>query len=274
MARKPINFKKAIDAWADKYSIDINVDELLSKSMGKEEKLCLRLAKQHNKPNALNSIFVSRLSTIDPTNYQALTKLYLSVFFPSDLNEVDNLMKRFKGKENELILKLQSNFNASAAIDPSSEVDYHMILTAFLKDIDPKRIYEVDPILEKCKGREAILFAVLAKEYKASNPLNKVFISRMKSQSMDELDYYALTKLYLSIFNPRITHRTNALLSQYQGKEFQLFSKLSDKFYAVNPLKLSKNTDDPKTPVESIDGSADSKTSCVPHAQQCPGIVA
>eukprot|EP00804_Cyclotella_cryptica_P005596 CCRYP_003074-RA/>CCRYP_003074-RA protein AED:0.03 eAED:0.03 QI:2763/1/1/1/1/0.66/3/74/286 len=232
-----IDYAKVLGEWAKENELnDINVKVLLQKNKGKEPKLFVRLAKKYNKPNALNDIFRSRASGIDSTDYHALTELYLSVFYPSDLGECNRLLKKYEGEEKELFSKLAQNFNACNPFDASSEaeVDYNKILTTFFSTVDPDRVSEVNATLEKCKGRETILLAVLSKEYQQPNPLNAIFATRV--ESIDANDYDVLIKLYLSVFNPKIVHRSSAFLGQYKGKEGELFAKLASKFHAINPL--------------------------------------
>jgi hypothetical protein len=51
-------------------------------------------------------------------------------------------------------------------------VDYKSILTAFLLEHDPEQAMEAEEILNKCVGKEAILFSVFAAQYDTSNALN------------------------------------------------------------------------------------------------------
>jgi hypothetical protein len=234
MASKVVDYKKVLTSWAKENGIEINAASLLSKSKGKEHKLFLRLAKQYDKPNPLNGVFKAQVQNINTEDYRKVAELYLSIFYPSEAGELDALMLRYKGDEKNLIAKLQANFNACDVVDPNSIVDYAEILTKFLNDADKDRVSEVESTLAKCQGRETILFAVLSKEYKLPNPLNGVFLSRV--DSIDTTDYVALARLYLSIFNPRIAYRTEALVRQYRGNESELFAKLASKFHAVNPL--------------------------------------
>lgn len=164
-----------------------------------------------------------------------------------------------EGNEKEMFSKLAQNFNACNPFDLSSdaEVDYNQLLTTFFSTVDPERVSEVNSILEKCNGRETILFAVLSKEYNQQNPLNAVFLSRV--ESIDAKNYVALIKLYLSIFNPKIMHRSGAFLKQYQGREGELFAKLASKFHAINPLVgrdqegISNGPCSPAGPIKSMD---------------------
>lgn len=72
----------------------------------------------------------------------------LSVYYPVDIGEVGPLLRSYDGNERELILKLQTNYNACEVALPS-ETDYHQILTEFFNDVDPERATEVAQILAK-----------------------------------------------------------------------------------------------------------------------------
>jgi hypothetical protein len=99
-----IDYTKVLDEWAKENELDnINVYSLLERNKGKESKLFVRLAKKYNKPNALNDIFRSRARVIDTSDYHALTELYLSVFYPSDLGECGRLLKKYEGKAVSLL---------------------------------------------------------------------------------------------------------------------------------------------------------------------------
>jgi hypothetical protein len=268
-----IDYKKALACWAKEHSVNINVNALLSKSKGKETKLILRLAKQYDKPNPLNGAFKAHIQDIDITNHRKVVELYLTIYYPSEADQLDNLVKQYEGNEKELISKLQTNFNACDVVDPASEVDYKEILTKFLTMADQERVNEVESTLEKCKGRETILFAVLSKEYKLPNPLNEVFVSRVNS--IDSTDVVSLVRLYLSIFNPKIAYRAQAFVNQYLGRETELFAKLAEKFHAINPLELDGVGKQAayKSPVKpSTDGCTEASTPII--QAQSPGIVA
>lgn len=78
----------------------------------------LRLALRYEASNPLNAVFVkyfSRLSVEHLVDYHALTTLYLSVFRPEDLSEVDVLLEKYEGKEDEMFHKLVSYIHLNAA---------------------------------------------------------------------------------------------------------------------------------------------------------------
>ena len=71
----------------------------------------LMMALRYEASNPLNAVFVkyfSRLSAQQLDDYHALTTLYLSVFRPEDLCEVDVLLEKYEGSEDEMFHKLVS----------------------------------------------------------------------------------------------------------------------------------------------------------------------
>ena len=148
MANAIIDYKNILRSWCLQHNLHINVESVLSKYVSKEFKVCLFLAKKHELPNPLNTVFQTRLKSIDASNYRDLTELMLSVYYPVDIGEVGPLLRSYDGNERELILRLQTNYNACEVTLPS-EIDYHQILTEFLNDVDPERVTEVAQILAK-----------------------------------------------------------------------------------------------------------------------------
>lgn len=199
----------------------------------------LMLAKKHKRPNALNEVFTQRMKDIDIKDYQSLTETYLSVFFPSDIQQVGVLLKKYKGNEKELFSKLSDNFHACNPFDMPKAINYEQVLTNFLREHDPAKVGDVPSTLKQCKGKEAILFSVLAQRYGAPNALNSVLLSRLESVERP-LDTLALAKMYLSVFNPSCVNRAKELLSQYNGRESDLFAKLAEKFRAINPIEHAR----------------------------------
>lgn len=107
---------------------------------------------------------------------------------------------------------------------------------------------------------------MLSKEYKRPNPLNDVFLTRVRS--VDCTDLIGLLRSYLGVFNPRVVNRAESFIEQYKGNEELLFTKLSQKFYAVNPFSLELGIIS-----EKVDPKSKS-SSCIVNSHQSPGIVA
>lgn len=242
---KPIDFRLLLSSFLKKHDGKMisQLGKMLGENKGKEPKLCLILAKKYDAPNPLNRVFVSSVTEEHFDDFIRLTTLYLSIFYPQDVDEAVTLCAKFVGNEGELFKKLSSNFHA---INPltmdrldkafSHPVDYKEILIAFFLKHDAEQAKEADEILNKCVGKEAILFSVFAFKYDTSNALNAVFQERLKG--VQPMDHISLLKLYLSVFHPACLSDATSMLEQYKGAENELFSRLSAKFRACNPLDI------------------------------------
>jgi len=274
-----INFKKLLHSFFTRYDRKrvTEIDILLKRNEGKEAKLMLMLAKRYDTSNPLNAIYVSyhsRLSA-EELGFATLATLYLSVFRPSDLAEVDNLLEKYRGKEEELFSKLASNFHAINPLkirNVEQNIDYSQALRAFYEQHDVSKVAEVDATLAKSVGKEAILFSVLAEKYRAMNGLDPILKSRLEES--DCKDYISLLQLYLAIFHPACTSSAESMLSRYGlGRETELFSTLAEKFRSTNPLSICKivnKGDETVTKNKSLD-----KKTCASRAlPRSPMIVA
>ena len=217
---------------------------MLSKSKGKEAKLCLMLAKKYDCSNPLNAVFVKLVTDdhYEDDNYLALTTLFLSVFFPQDKSEATKLCQRYK--KEELFKRLSSNFHA---INPlkidrkisevsTKPIDYKQLLSEFYQENDESKVADVEETLAKLEGREAILFAMLATKYQTANALNSVFEERVKNVQIT--DHLSLLKIYLSVFHPSYLPNAKSLLLKNKGDEEKLFAELANKFSAVDALDI------------------------------------
>ena len=207
----------------------------------------LMLAKRYGTSNPLNAVYIklhSRLSEDELNNFSKLTNLYFSVFRPSDLAEVDSLLLRYKGNESDLFSKLATNFHAVNPLKlrvKKQSIDYKQYkqaLVAFFEQNDVSKVEEVDMILSKCAGKEAILFSVLAEKYQSMNGLDAMFRAQVESCNQDHL---SLLQLYLSIFHPSCTSDAESMLSRWVHKEAELFHKLAQKFRSSNALKRNND---------------------------------
>lgn len=227
----------------------------------------------------MNCVFVSAVTDEHFKDDLALTRLYLQVFFPQDVGEAEKLCK--KNKREDLFKKLSANFHA---INPlkmkrgkaeelvAKPVDYKTALTKFYNEHDKEKVQEVDGELSKAKGKEAILFAVLAEKHNAPNALNAVFEERVKDAVIE--DYGSLLKLYLSIFYPACASIAKSMLVKYRGgKESELFSKLSTKFHSFNPLEMEALKHLGKPSMSTIEEAETACTCASPVPRKAPRTV-
>ena len=65
---------------------------------GKEPELFVKLARMVGKPNPLNEVFDSRMKElkIDKNDYHAVATLYVQVFNPSKISNVEPMLMKYK----------------------------------------------------------------------------------------------------------------------------------------------------------------------------------
>ena len=228
------------------------------------------LAKRYDCSNALNTVFVKLVMDEhhEDDNYLALTTLYLSVFFPQDVNEATKLCKRYK--KEELFKRLSSNFHAinplkldknnAKTLNSTKPIDYKQLLTEFYHTNDESKVADVEETLAKLEGREAILFAMLATKYATTNALNSVFKERVKNVQIT--DHLSLLKIYLSVFHPSYLPNAKSLLLKNKGDEEKLFAELANKFSAVNAFDVCSDGIG-KGGLDIIDESSEEKENAV-----------
>lgn len=97
-----------------------------------------------------------------------------------------------------------------------------------------------DRLLAKARGREALLFSILAARHGTSNALDSVFEERLKEARPK--DSLGCLRLYLSVMHPAFLSEARSLIKKHKGAggEEELFEKLARKFRAVNPLTVWK----------------------------------
>jgi hypothetical protein len=105
------------------------------------------------------------------------------------------------------------------------------------------------------------MFVSISKKFNKTNPLSKVFESRVKK--VDQNDYLALLSLYLEVFNPTRKDQAADYVTKYKGKEKEMFASLANKYNACNALESPKtststasipSTLPQPTPTQKIDG--------------------
>lgn len=247
-----IDYRRLLTAFYKKHDPKkiSGIDNVLLKCKGKEPKLCLMLAKKYDCSNPLNAAFMKQVSD-EHDDYVSLTTLYLSIFFPQDVGEAEKLCG--KHKKEDLFKKLASNFHALNPLKMSKQadeankdkdivkhqpIDYKELLIKFYSENNAEdKVAEVDEVLMKVKGRESILFSLLASKYETSNALNSVFEERVEDIEMIP-DYLSLLKVYLSVFHPAYLPNAKSLLLKNKDNEEKLFVQLAAKFSGVNALEI------------------------------------
>ena len=99
------------------------VDASLAKYKGKEAEMFVALAKKYSKPNALNGEFEARVKDVDKSDWLALLKLYLSVFNPSRVEQAEEMINKYKGKERQMFKAFAAKWYACDPVADSNKSD-------------------------------------------------------------------------------------------------------------------------------------------------------
>ena len=77
----------------------------------------------------------------------------------------------------------------------------------------PAKVSEIDEKLRKNHNRECVIFMASAQKYQAQNPLNEIFLSRLKQ--IDQHNFWAVLRLYFGIFQ---RNRADEIIEKFKGK--------------------------------------------------------
>jgi len=201
-----------------------------------------------------NTVFASISSK--PSSSSGLSMSSATAFPPMSSKSPKPLSQAFS-----LSAQPQPTHDASSSGTKSAPCDYEDVLTTFLQENAPSKVSEVANYLQKYKGKEPEMFVSISKKFNKTNPLSKVFESRVKK--VDQNDYLALLSLYLEVFNPTRKDQAADYVTKYKGKEKEMFASLANKYNACNALESPKtststasipSTLPQPTPTQKIDG--------------------
>mmetsp|Transcript_10312 Transcript_10312/g.15211 ORF Transcript_10312/g.15211 Transcript_10312/m.15211 type:complete len:636 (-) Transcript_10312:87-1994(-) len=157
-----------------------------------------------------------------------------------------------------------SPINDKFAAKPSC--DFNSLLTIFYEKHNPTKVGEVTRTLEKYKGREAEMFAKLAKKYGVPSPLDAPAETKTSNEPSEpkndkqaiqfnsstpaapNRDYHSVLTKFYEKHNPSKLGEVQRTLEKYRGKEIPMFAKLAQKYNAPNPL------DEPTVPKQGLGG--------------------
>eukprot|EP00936_MAST-01D_sp_MAST-1D-sp1_P001272 g1272.t1 len=162
---------------------------------------------------------------------------------PEKLSEVDNILRRFKGREATLFEMLEKKYTLEVAFQTernkvATERDriYQLRrkkLVGIYEKHNPEKLSEVDNILSAYAGRESLLFERLEKKYLLNvafaTPANKAAAERDR---IHQLRRKKLVGIYEK-HNPEKLPEVDNILRAYVGREAVLFERLEKK-YALN----------------------------------------
>jgi hypothetical protein len=107
----------------------------------------------------------------DPIAFNNLIRAFYEKYNPTKLGDVVYIISKYKGKEKELLLKLEKQYEATVPIqklgssDLSAEFLLYQKVTEFYVKYNPSKIQDVEYLISKYKGREDELLANLEAKY-------------------------------------------------------------------------------------------------------------
>jgi len=216
-----------------------DVDKILQKYHGKETKLFKLLEKAYN---------VSLLSSGDNTNYNnndrngqsagsktvsddtyraSLVEFYKE-YKPEKVGDVDNLLKKYKGKIETLFTRIESNYSARPTIDPQTT------------DGNSAPKYDVGGGF---KNNSTGMVSV-----NLNDEVNGTPVSECSSEQI-EIFRKRLTVFY-RVHNPEKIKNVDKLLDKFRGNEVELFKRIEEAYEVEKPLLpgVTSSNPTPKPP--------------------------
>ena len=172
---------------------------------------------------------------------------------PERLGEVDELLKMYKGKENELVETLTDKYDVKAQVpgdmlqgkmdprpdvaaeDMADVVNWEEELIAVYAKYNPAKVKGVKAMLEKYKGKERTLIDAVKAKYSVNAEEEEIKDTKAAAEH-DNADgtvvnyVQTLTDLFTK-HNPAKIAEIPRLLKKYAGKEDQLLEAVKTKYH-------------------------------------------
>jgi len=203
-------------------------------------------------------------------DYRTTLVEFYKIHNPEKMKNVDSLLEKCKGKEDELLEKIQKSYKVEGQLptltyiindkplkEAPREASYRDTLVEFYSKFNREKLKDVDMILKKYEGKEGKLFDLLEKSYGASPtnirnsrtskmaPHHQVRISNKTTVqnlapvpemgSLKENPHRAKLVEFYFQHNPKKVEEVDMILKKYDGKETKLF-RLLEKAYNVSLL--------------------------------------
>jgi len=234
-----------------------SVDQILQQYAGKEAELFAALVKKYG----------PEPSGVAPTSVGTDPKSRLLRFFGQynreKLPAVDQILQQYAGKENELFVALVKKYGPEPEINAAAPVaavaDHKSRLIRFFEQYNKEKLGSVDQVLTQYAGKEADLFSALVKKYgpepSVAGPSSSGVAAAPSPASAplpQGTDTRARLVRFFEQYNKEKIPAVDQILSQYAGKEIELFAALVKK-YGPEPASA------PGAPAPSGHGDARSR---------------
>merc|ERR1719464_2009709 len=155
---------------------------------------------------------------------------YCKKYNPAKVESVEEMFKKFAGKDEELFHKLEATYgeNFSKLEAKYGENLSTVWLTEFYKKHNPSKIDSVADMLDKYAGREEKLYAKLKAKYygteeeKEMEPEEEKKIEPPIGSIKNEFNKERLVA-YCKKYNPAKVESVEEMFKKYEGKDEELF---------------------------------------------------
>jgi len=193
---------------------------------------------------------------VDEEHVKKIRELICEVYRehnPSKLDDVDNLLMKYRGREELVYRGICDKYSVEPKIGKKPEEEapksaaekYKQFITEIYAEHNKEKLGEIDDILKKYEGKEKTLYLAICTKYKVEP---KPVGSKKKKKGAENEDGKApddnaskIKPLICEVYqahNPAKLEDVDQLLAKYKGREEQLYIGVCDK-YGVEP-KLPK----------------------------------
>lgn len=181
------------------------------------------------------------------------------IISPSKLSDIPKLLKKYSGKESELIINLEAKYKAKFPSKSSTkgvrfsedDSDIRRRLIMFYRQNCPSKLSTIDHILDKYRGDEEGMIFLLERKYNAKFPRSTSMHSTSKSSAVQSVSsapngilaqfppsmtwIEANLRLFLQKHDPENVQLVPRYLKIYKGRETEMVEILERKYNAWFP---------------------------------------
>jgi len=234
-----------VDATLAKYK---NKEGELWKALEKKYADQIKAKEQEKEKEAEKEKESTKETETSPTDYRKRLVDFFTSYAPERLDSVDAALEKYKGKEEDIFKILEKKYAQQIAekkAAPSTTTDtsdedtktseYRKQLTEFYTLYAPDKLSTVETNLKNYKGKEEQMFKTLKAKYASAieakeKKEKEEEASKNKEKEEEKIDYRAKLVVFYEKHNPTKVHLVDKALSQYTGREDELFQKLYTSF--------------------------------------------
>jgi preprotein translocase subunit Sec61beta len=234
-------FKTRLVRFYEKYNPEklTIVDDTLKKFAGREGEMFAALVQKYG-PEPTEAA--------GGDDQRARLHRFYQRYNPEKLNMVDETLKKFAGREEEMFTALVQKYGPEPSeseeprqpttIEAAAISGYKARLVRFYEQYNPEKLAGVDVTLQKFAGHEEEMFAALVAKYGAEPDVNPRPPSNTSSGGPTSLaaDYHGRLTRYYATYNPEKLPTVEGTLQKFAGREEEMFAVLVQKYGPEPPI--------------------------------------